>query len=119
MYGDATGHWERWSYLWALLPGAAGVASIVYGAVSARRDLILVGLRTVVVASVLFVAGMWFFETTFETGQAPIDLATWWPAILIALGALVMLSALLTRPATRNSAPPDAIAAGSSKEEQQ
>ncbi len=92
MYGDSTGHWERWAYLWALIPGAAGAATVVYGAISARGEMVVNGLRTVLISAVLFVAGLWFFETTFATGDAPVDLGTWWPLLVIGLGVAVMVT---------------------------
>jgi hypothetical protein len=101
MYADTSGHWERWAYMWALLPGAAGAATVVYGIVAAQRQLVLDGLRTVLIAAVLLVAGMWFFEATFETGQAPVDFGTWWPVVLIGIGLLVTLSAVFSAPRGR------------------
>jgi hypothetical protein len=98
LYHDSTGHWERWAYMWALIPGAVGVATTVYGAASRHGELVVPGLRTTAVAGVLLAAGWWFFEATFETGRTPIDLGTWWPVIVIVLGALVSVTAFMGSP---------------------
>jgi hypothetical protein len=94
LYQESTGNWESWAYVWTLIPGAAGLAMILYGSALRRRDLVAAGLRLGAVAGALFVAGFWFFETTFETGRAPIDLGQWWPAAVIGLGLLIALSSV-------------------------
>lgn len=93
-YQQETGHWESWSYVWALIPGAAGLAMVVYGALTRGDDLVPTGLRLMAIAALLFVAGMWFFESVFETGTAPVDLATWWPLVLIGIGVVVVARGL-------------------------
>jgi hypothetical protein len=97
IYQEANNHFESWAYAWALIPAAAGIGTLVYGLITAQGELVVSGLRTAAIAAVLFVAGFWFFESTFETGRAPIDLATWWPLLVIALGVLLTLGALMTR----------------------
>jgi hypothetical protein len=96
-YQEANDAFESWSYAWALLPGAAGLAMTVYGFFANEHTLVAGGLRIAVIAAALFVAGYWFFETTFATGRAPLDLETWWPVLVIAIGGLITISALLGR----------------------
>jgi hypothetical protein len=98
---DQTAHYEAWAYAWALIPGGAGVGSLLYGLFAGERELITNGLRLIVISALLFAIGAWFFETTFATGRAPLDLSTWWPAILIGIGALVIIGGLIRRPARR------------------
>ena len=94
-YQQATGHWESWSYAWALVgPGAAGLATLVYGLVSRESKLVTVGLRLIVIAAAIFAIGLWYFETIFETGRVPIDLAAWWPLVLVALGIAALVIGL-------------------------
>jgi hypothetical protein len=95
LYQQSSGHWESWAYTWALIPGASGLAMAIYGLASRHGDLVANGLRVSGVAAVLFGTGFWFFETIFETGRVPIDLGTWWPAILIGVGLLVIVSAVV------------------------
>jgi hypothetical protein len=97
-YQEATGHWESWAYVWALVgPGAAGLGMLVYGLLFRQRDLVLVGARLVAIAAAIFVAGFWFFETVFATGRAPIDLGIWWPVVIIAAGVAALLAGAVFR----------------------
>jgi hypothetical protein len=96
---DQMARYDAWAYAWALIPGGAGVGSLLYGLFARQRDLIANGLRLIVISAVMFALGAWFFETTFATGRAPLDLGTWWPAILIAIGALVLIGGLVRGPA--------------------
>ena len=95
-YQQATGHWESWSYAWALIgPGAAGLGLIVYGLLFRDRDLVSTGAWLALIAGVIFVVGFWFFETIFQSGRVPADLETWWPFGLIALGIAVLVGGAL------------------------
>jgi hypothetical protein len=94
-YQQATGHWESWAYAWALIPAAAGLSMAIYGLVSGHREFLRTGLVLGGVAAALFASGFWFFETIFDSGRVPVDLATWWPAILIGVGLLITLSTVV------------------------
>lgn len=104
-YQEANDVFESWAYAWALLPGAAGVAMTVYGFFAGERDLLATGLRIALIAVALFVAGFWFFETTFATGRAPLDLEAWWPVLVIAVGGLITVSAFIGRGAAGPTRP--------------
>lgn len=87
----ATGNWESWAYVWALIPGFNGVGIILSGLFSGKtRQSLGVGGWLILISLVLFVVFGSFF------GQLGI-LATYWPALLIALGLL-----LLARPLFRS-----------------
>jgi hypothetical protein len=92
---DQTGRYAAWAYAWALIPGGAGIGALLYGLFARQRELIANGLRLIVLFALLFAIGAWFFETTFATGRAPLDLATWWPAILVGVGAIVIVGGLV------------------------
>ena len=93
LYQQTTGNWASWAYAWALVgPGAAGLGMAVYGLVFRRRDLLLAGARLVAIAAAIFVAGLWFFETVFATGSAPIDLGSWWPIVTVAIGIVALVA---------------------------
>jgi hypothetical protein len=94
LYQQATGHWESWAYAWALLPAAAGAAMTVYGWATGHSELTSVGLRLAAIGALLFAVGFWFFETIFDTGRVPFDLATWWPVVPIAAGVVLTVRAL-------------------------
>lgn len=95
LYQDTTGQWESWAYAWALIPGAAGLAMAVYGTIASERGLVLAGSRLAGIAAVLFVAGLWFFSPIFQEGRPPVDLDQWWPAALVGVGLLIVVSAVL------------------------
>jgi hypothetical protein len=90
-----TDAWASWSYVWALIPGAAGLGMAGYGLLTRRRELIGKGVRLAVIAAVLFVIGAWYFETWYATGDVPVDAASWWPIVLIGVGAFIAIRALL------------------------
>ncbi|HLO35671.1 MAG TPA: hypothetical protein VK194_06300 [Candidatus Deferrimicrobium sp.] len=95
-YQNTTDHWESWAYAWALIgPGAAGLGLFLYGAWSHQPSQVATGLRLMGIAAVLFLAGMLFFETIFESGRLPIDLGDAWPILLVAIGVVIVLGALL------------------------
>src|SRR5690349_14204450 len=58
LYQNTTGAWESWAYVWTLIPGAAGVALVVYGSVIGSAQLVNRGTRMAIIAAVLFVAGL-------------------------------------------------------------
>jgi len=102
-YQQSTDTFETWAYAWTLIPAAAGVATLAYGIVSRRRQLVTVGAIVAAGAGALFLAGLWFFEGVLETAGAPIDVAAWGPALLIGIGVLVVVKSLGPRPSRARS----------------
>jgi hypothetical protein len=94
-YQQATGNWESWAYAWALLPTAAGIALIAYGALTRRSRLVSNGLWTAAIGAGMFLVGAWFFGAIFAGQAVPLDVAAWWPVALIILGALIAVSAIV------------------------
>ena len=90
-----TGAWESWAYMWALIPGAAGLGKALYGAATRATELVDHGVRMVLIAGVMFLVGRWYFEALFATGEQPFDIGTWWPVALIGVGAIIAINALL------------------------
>jgi hypothetical protein len=108
LYQQSTGHWESWAYVWALIPAAVGMALALHGIAFRTPDMVRTGFRMAAVAAAGFVAGFWFFESVFDTGRAPVDLGTWWPAILVVVGLLIAGRALLGSTASDERAATDA-----------
>jgi hypothetical protein len=94
LYQANTAAWESWAYVWALIPGAAGLGKAVYGSLIGSRELARHGLQLMLIAGGLLVVGWWYFEAWFATGQEPSAIGTWWPAILIGVGAVIVAGAL-------------------------
>jgi hypothetical protein len=112
-YQQATGHWESWSYAWALVgPGAAGLATLLYGLLFREGKLIRDGLRLTVISAAIFAVGLWYFETIFDTGRVPIDLAAWWPLVLVALGIAALVTGLVNAGPTDERPSPTTEAGG-------
>jgi hypothetical protein len=101
-----TENWASWAYVWALIPGAAGLGMAAYGVLTRSSDLIDKGVGLIAVAGILFLVGWWYFEALFATGEQPIDIATWWPVVLIGVGAILAIRGVFAarRGSTRSSA---------------
>lgn len=85
---NATGNWESWAYVWALIPGFVGVGVILAGIFSGDgRRALRDGGRTVLFSLVLFA----FAAALFAGGQLW-DLL--WPSLLIAAGAMLLVGSL-------------------------
>ncbi|HEX5013517.1 MAG TPA: hypothetical protein VFV72_05085 [Candidatus Limnocylindrales bacterium] len=95
LYQDQTAHYESWAYAWTLIPAAVGLALVANGLRFHRADHVSVGVRLAAAFGVLFVAGIWYFETIFRTNEAPFDLAENWPVALIILGGVLLVLGLL------------------------
>jgi high-affinity Fe2+/Pb2+ permease len=97
LYQDQTGHWESWSYAWAVIPAAAGLSLVVHGLRTRTRELVSTGVTMVAIALGLLLVGGWYFETVFETGRVPFDISEAWPFVVMGIGALVIVAALARR----------------------
>lgn len=95
LYQNATETWDTWAFAWALIPAAAGAATAVYGLLVNAPDQVTAGSRVAVIGAVLFIAGMWFFSPILANGRPPVELGDWWPLILVAIGAVIIVSAIV------------------------
>ena len=74
---------------------AAGLGITANGIRFDRRDLVKLGTRMIAGFGLALLFGAWFFETIFETNQAPFSLGDNWPVALIVLGGVVLIFGLL------------------------
>jgi hypothetical protein len=107
LYQSRTGHWESWAYAWALIPAAAGVALVLYGLYARRPSMVRGGSWMAGIAAVLFATGAWFFEGIFA-GELRPEATDWWPIAIVALGAILVLRAVLSAGEPRDVGPPSA-----------
>ncbi|NLS79277.1 MAG: hypothetical protein GXY76_18670 [Chloroflexi bacterium] len=81
-YQNATGKWESWSYAWALIPGFAGVGTVL-SSLLGGKEKVVDGLYAVLTSLVLFV----IFGSAFGAFGF---LGDYWPILLIALGLFLL-----------------------------
>ena len=62
-YQNATGNWQSWSYMWTLIPGFAGIGTILAGLLGEDlKQSLRQGLNTLVVSVILFAIFGTFFH---------------------------------------------------------
>ncbi|NLG98633.1 MAG: hypothetical protein GX491_14855 [Chloroflexi bacterium] len=89
---NATGNWGSWAYAWALIPGFAGVGTILMGLISGQRvgAAIEGGIWAIVVSLVIF--------SIFSAMFGGINLfGPYWPVLLILLGLILIVRNFLRR----------------------
>lgn len=88
---NLTGRWDTWAYAWTLIPGFAGLGTMVAGLIGPdTRHKLDQGFRQVFISLVLFVAfGSIFGGLSF--------LGPYWPLLLVALGLYLLFRAILGR----------------------
>jgi hypothetical protein len=89
-YQNLTGHWESWSYAWALIPGFVGVGILLSGLLGEGRKPVREGLNLIMVSLVMFAVFGSFFGALGMVGQ-------YWPVLLIVLGAFIMVRSFTRR----------------------
>jgi hypothetical protein len=90
-YQNSTGDWASWAYAWALIPGFAGLGSIVAGLLKGNSSRqVREGMNMIVVSAILFVI--------FGSFLGGLDLlGPYWPVLLILAGLWVLVSGILRR----------------------
>ena len=89
-FQNATGNWESWSYIWALIPGFVGVGVLLSGLIDRKFKASLDGGFTlIVISAILFL----IFGTAFGMDN---NLVQYWPVLLILLG-LISLGRVIFR----------------------
>jgi hypothetical protein len=85
---SVTGYWESWSFAWTLIPGFVGVGMILAGLLrGGSRSMAQGGMNLLVISLVLFAIFGTFFGALRSVGLV-------WPALLIAVGALLIVWSL-------------------------
>jgi cell wall-active antibiotic response 4TMS protein YvqF len=94
LYQSRTGDWETWAYAWALIPLAAGGALLLYGLFAQSPSMVRSGSWMAGIGAVLFALGAWVFEGIFGGSPRP-ELNDWWPILIVAVGAVLVLRGIL------------------------
>ena len=83
-YQNATGDWESWSYIWALIPGFVGVGIILSGLLGGKiGESLRSGGWLVLISAIMFA----IFGAAFADLGV---LGDYWPVLLIVLGVLLV-----------------------------
>jgi hypothetical protein len=100
LYQNATDHWESWAYAWALVgPGGSGLGMLLYGTRTANRRMARDGFWQILTAIGLFLAGFIFFEGIIGISGRRLPIPDWvLPAAVIAIGAIVLVRGITSRP---------------------
>jgi hypothetical protein len=114
---EATGTYASWAYAWALVvPGGVGAGLLLYGLLAGRGDIARRGLGSLVTGVVLFLVGFLFFEGVLHLDGSRFanltDVAA--PAVIMGIGAAVLVGAIIPGPWRRRSWPASSGAGWSS-----
>lgn len=83
---NATGRWQSWAYVWALIPGFAGVG-VILSSLMGGDERVIDGFRTILVSLIMFaIAGSFLGPFGF--------LGRYWPVLLILLGLVILAQGL-------------------------
>ncbi len=80
---NLTDRWDSWAYVWTLIPGFAGVGSVIEGLLTGRLQKVTGGGWTILISLVLFA----IFSSLLGGPQL---LGVFWPVLLILLGLIAL-----------------------------
>jgi hypothetical protein len=94
-YQNSTGNWESWAYMWTLIPGFAGLGSILAGILGENfKSSIGHGLNSLIVSAILFA----IFGTFFHAWNIFGIYSSYVPISLLFLGGIwLVVRGLLRR----------------------
>jgi hypothetical protein len=90
---NATGHWESWEYVWALIPGFVGVGILLSAVLGGSRRGLGSGVWLIFLSLLLFAIFGSFFGGLGYLGP-------YWPVLLILLGIVVLIRAFTPKRST-------------------
>jgi len=84
-YQNATGSWDSWSYIWALIPGFVGVGILLAKVLGGEKSTSWrEGAWLIIISLILFTVFGSFFGALGIVGA-------YWPALLILLGLILLV----------------------------
>lgn len=88
-YQNLTGDWASWAYAWTLIPGLAGVGSILAGLLGGKfRQSLRDGGGMIIISVIMFA-----IFSSFLGG--PKFLGVYWPVLIILLGVWLLIRPFL------------------------
>ena len=79
-----TGNWGSWAWIWALIPGFAGLGTVLMGLWQGKMGIVFGGLSSIVVSIILTIIFASFLGGPRILGQY----WRYWPVLLIFLGLM-------------------------------
>lgn len=88
---DTTNNWESWAYAWTLIPGFAGIGTILQGLLGEKtKQSLRQGFNLVIVSLILFS----FFASILGGWQI---FGPYWPVLIILLGVWMIIRVLIKK----------------------
>ena len=85
---NATGNWESWAYVWALIPGFAGAGVLFAGLLGENpRQSFRDGVNLIIISLIMFVIAAAFLG-------GPNLLGPYWPVLIILFGVWLLVRPL-------------------------
>jgi hypothetical protein len=89
---NQTGLWATWAWIWALIPVASGIGSLLGGLRTGDRDERNSGLSQIVIGLTLLAIFYLFFEQFIGLSGGQVAVPEWiMPVILVGLGVAVLV----------------------------
>jgi hypothetical protein len=89
---NQTGLWATWAWIWALLPVASGIGSLLGGLRTGDRDERSSGLSQIVIGLSLLAIFYVFFEQFIGLSGGQLAIAEWvMPVLLVGLGLAILV----------------------------
>ena len=92
LYQNLTGHWESWSYGWAVIVMSVGIGITIMGLRGRNSSVRRAGLRVLRVGLILFVVFGAMFELIFFADTPSVVRQYFFPAMLILVGVYLVLT---------------------------
>jgi O-antigen/teichoic acid export membrane protein len=89
---NQTGLWATWAWVWAFIPVASGVGSLLGGLRTGDRSMRDAGLWQIVIGLALLAVFYLFFEQFIGLSGGQVPVPEWaMPVVLVGLGVLILL----------------------------
>jgi hypothetical protein len=93
---NTTGLWATWAWIWALIPVASGVGSLIGGLRTGDREMRDSALWQIVIGLGLLAVFFLFFEQFIGLSGGEVAVADWlMPVVLVGLGVLILVRGII------------------------